>query len=35
MQISPIRTNKDRRAALAEIEQLWGASTGTPQGEFL
>jgi HTH-type transcriptional regulator / antitoxin HigA len=30
MQIRPIRTDKDHRAALAEIEKLWGASIGTP-----
>jgi HTH-type transcriptional regulator/antitoxin HigA len=35
MQIRPIRTDKDHRAALAEIEKLWGASIGTPQGDKL
>ena len=35
MQIRPIRTDKDHRAALAEIEKLWGASTGTPEGDKL
>ena len=35
MQIRPIRTNKDHRAALAEIENLWGASSGTPAGDKL
>jgi HTH-type transcriptional regulator / antitoxin HigA len=35
MQIRPIRTNKDHRAALAEIEKLWGASSGTPEGDKL
>ena len=30
MQIRPIRTDKDHRAALAEIEKLWVASIGTP-----
>jgi antitoxin component HigA of HigAB toxin-antitoxin module len=35
MQIRPIRTNKDHRAALAEIENLWGASSGTPEGDKL
>ena len=35
MQIRPIRTDKDHRAALAEIEKLWGASAGTPQGDKL
>ena len=28
MEIRPIRTDKDHRAALAEIEKLWGASIG-------
>jgi HTH-type transcriptional regulator/antitoxin HigA len=35
MQIRPIRTNKDHRAALAEIDKLWGASSGTPEGDKL
>jgi HTH-type transcriptional regulator / antitoxin HigA len=35
MQIRPIRTDKDHRAALAEIEKLWGASIGTPTGDKL
>src|SRR6476660_9630946 len=35
MQIRPIRTDKDHRAALAEIEKLWGASNGTPEGDKL
>ena len=35
MQIRPIRTSKNHRAALAEIEKLWGASTGTPEGDTL
>ena len=35
MQIRPIRTDKDHRAALAEIEKLWGASSGTPVGDKL
>ena len=35
MQIRPIRTNKDHRAALVEIENLWGASSGTPAGDKL
>jgi HTH-type transcriptional regulator / antitoxin HigA len=35
MQIRPIRTDKDYRAALAEIENLWGASIGTPEGDKL
>ncbi len=35
MQIRPIRTDKDHRAALAEIERLWGAALGTPEGDKL
>jgi len=35
MQIRPIQTDKDHRAALAEIEKLWGASIGTPEGDKL
>ena len=32
MQIRPIRTDKDHRAALAEIEKLWGASSWNARG---
>lgn len=35
MQIRPIRNDKDHRAALVEIEKLWGASNGTPEGDKL
>jgi HTH-type transcriptional regulator/antitoxin HigA len=35
MQIRPISTDKDHRAALVEIEKLWGASSGTPEGDKL
>src|SRR6266436_4200942 len=35
MEIRPIRTDKDHRAALAEIEKLWGASNGTQEGDKL
>lgn len=35
MEIRPIRTDKDHRTALAEIEKLWGASKGTPEGDKL
>ena len=31
----PIRTEKDYEQALAEIEELWGARTGTPKGDRL
>ena len=33
--IKPIQTNADHEAALAEVERLWGAKTGTPQGDRL
>ena len=32
-QIRSIRTDKDHRAALAQIGKLWGAPMGTPQGD--
>ena len=35
MQIRPIRNDKDHRAALAEIEKLWGAPIGTLEGDKL
>jgi HTH-type transcriptional regulator / antitoxin HigA len=35
MEIRPIRTDKDHRVALAEIEKLWGASNDTPEGDKL
>jgi HTH-type transcriptional regulator/antitoxin HigA len=33
MDIKPIRTRKDYRAALREIERLWDADPGTPDGD--
>ncbi len=33
--IRPIRNSKDYEAALAEVEQLWGAKFGTPRGDRL
>jgi HTH-type transcriptional regulator/antitoxin HigA len=33
MDIKPIRTEKDYEAALAEIDQVWGAEPGTPEGD--
>jgi HTH-type transcriptional regulator/antitoxin HigA len=33
--IRPIRTKKDYEAALAEVERLWGAKLGTPDGDRL
>ena len=35
MQIRPICTQKGHCKALAEIEKLWGASPGTPEGDKL
>jgi len=35
MDIRPIRTRRDHRAALAEIEALWGARPGTERGDQL
>src|SRR5215470_19354527 len=35
MDIRPIRTDDEHRQALAEIEQLWGAAEGTPEGDKL
>ena len=34
-EIRPIRTKADHAAALAEIEKLWGAKSGTPEGDRL
>ena len=34
-EIKPIRTEADHEAALAEIERLWGAPVGTPDGDRL
>jgi HTH-type transcriptional regulator/antitoxin HigA len=33
--LKPIRTEADYEAALAEIERLWGAPAGTPEGDRL
>ncbi|MGP0094913.1 MAG: helix-turn-helix domain-containing protein [Xanthobacteraceae bacterium] len=35
MDIRPIRTEADHRAALAEIEACWGAPEGTDEGDRL
>jgi HTH-type transcriptional regulator / antitoxin HigA len=35
MEIHPIRTDKDHRAALAEIDACWGAAEGTEEGDRL
>lgn len=34
-ELKPIRTRKDYEAALAEVERLWGARSGTPKGDRL
>ena len=33
--LKPIRTDADYEVALAEIERLWGALAGTPEGDRL
>ena len=33
--LKPIRSEADYQAALAEIERLWGAKLGTPEGDRL
>jgi HTH-type transcriptional regulator / antitoxin HigA len=33
--IKPIRTDKDYDTALVEVERLWGAKLGTPEGDRL
>jgi HTH-type transcriptional regulator/antitoxin HigA len=35
MKVKPIRTDADHEAALKEIERLWGAAEGTPDGDRL
>ncbi len=35
MEIKPIRTEADYEAALEEIERLWGAAYGSPEGDKL
>jgi HTH-type transcriptional regulator / antitoxin HigA len=33
--LKPIRSETDYQAALADIESLWGAKLGTPEGDRL
>jgi len=33
--IKPLRTKKDYEAALKDVERLWGAKSGTPDGDRL
>ena len=35
MDIKPIKTDDDHKTALAEVEALWGAADGTPEGDRL
>src|SRR5580704_14810679 len=35
MEVRPIRTEQDHRAALAEIDAVWGAAEGTEEGDRL
>src|SRR6266478_6568715 len=34
-EVRPIRTKRDYEAALKEVERLWGAKTGTREGDRL
>src|SRR3989440_11041563 len=34
-EVKPIWTKKDYEAALKEVERLWGAKSGTPEGDRL
>jgi len=34
-ELKPIRTETDHATALAEVERLWGAKNGTPEGDRL
>ena len=34
-ELKPIRTEADYERALAEVEHLWGARSGTPEGDRL
>lgn len=34
-ELKPIRSEEDHAAALTEIERLWGAKLGTPEGDRL
>lgn len=33
--VKPIRTDADHEAALEEVERLWGAPSGSPEGDRL
>jgi HTH-type transcriptional regulator / antitoxin HigA len=34
-EVRPIRTKRDYEAALKEVERLWGAKAGSPEGDRL
>jgi HTH-type transcriptional regulator / antitoxin HigA len=34
-EVKPIRSEADYEGALAEVEELWGAESGTPEGDRL
>lgn len=34
-ELKPIRSEADYEAAVAEVERLWGARSGTPDGDRL
>ena len=34
-ELKPIRTKADYKSAMAEVERLWGARSGTPKGDRL
>ena len=34
-EVKPIRTKRDYAAALRQVERLWGAKSGTPEGDRL
>lgn len=34
-EIKPVRTKRDYEGALKEVERLWGAKSGTPEGDRL
>ena len=35
IEVKPIRSAADHRAAIAEVKRLWGAKSGTPNGDRL
>jgi HTH-type transcriptional regulator/antitoxin HigA len=35
VEVKPIRSKADHESALAEVDRLWGAKAGTPEGDRL